>query len=113
MPIIGASGAVATVLGGYAVTYPKAKVRTLVFVGIPLLLDLPALAVLGLWFALETLAGWAMLQGLVVEPVAHWAHVGGFVAGIVLLPFFTLGTSPPGEDWRKEADELFRFDDVR
>jgi membrane associated rhomboid family serine protease len=111
--VIGASGAVAAVLGGYAITYPKAMVRTLVFIGIPLIFDLPALVVLGVWFATQMVAGVHMLRGIVDAPVAFWAHIGGFVAGIVLLPLFTLGTSPPESDWRKESDELFRFDDPR
>ncbi len=108
--VIGASGAVATVLGGYAVTYPKAKVLTLVIV---VIVPLPALLVLGAWFAMQMVAGLHMLRGVADVPVAFWAHIGGFVAGIVLLPLFTLGTSPPESDWRTEADELFRFDDPR
>ncbi len=112
--VIGASGAVATVLGGYALSYPKAKVRTLiVLVIVPVIFDLPALLVLGIWFATQMVAGVHMLRGLVDAPVAFWAHIGGFVAGIVLLPLFTLGTSPPENDWRKETEELFRFDDPR
>lgn len=111
--VIGASGAVAAVLGGYAVSYPTAKVRTLLFLGIPLLLDLPALVVLGLWFALQAVAGIGMLRGVVDAPVAFWAHIGGFAAGILLVPFFTLGTSPPDVNWRQEVEELFRFDEPR
>lgn len=110
-PVIGASGAVAAVLGGYAISYPKAKVRTLVFVGIPLLLDLPALVVLGFWFVLQMLAGLGLFRELLDTPIAFWAHVGGFIAGIALLPLFILGTSPPDTNWRKEADEMFHFDD--
>src|SRR3989337_1493039 len=49
MPVVGASGAVAAVLGGYAVTYPTAKVRTLIFLVFIMVVDLPALVVLGLW----------------------------------------------------------------
>jgi membrane associated rhomboid family serine protease len=111
--VIGASGAVAAVLGGYALSYPKAVVRTLVFVGIPLILDLPALLVLGVWFAAQMVAGMHMLRGIVDAPVAFWAHIGGFLAGMVLLPLFALGTSPPESDWRKEADDMFRFDSPR
>ncbi len=109
MPVVGASGAVAAVLGGYALTYPEAKVRTFVFVGIPLLLNLPALLVLGLWMVLETIAGLLQLQLGVGVGVAHWAHVGGFLAGVVLMPLLSIGSSPPGEDWKSESDELFQF----
>jgi membrane associated rhomboid family serine protease len=113
VPVVGASGAVAAVLGAYAISYPKAKVRTLVFFGMVMIMDIPALVLLGLWFVLETISGLIQLHGDLVSPVANWAHVGGFIAGIVLLPFFTLGTSPPETDWRKEADDLFQFDDPR
>jgi rhomboid family protein len=113
VPVIGASGAVATALGGYAISFPTAKVRTLIFFGLVMIVDMPALLLLGLWFVLETAAGLLQLHGEVISPVANWAHVGGFIAGIVLLPFFTLGTSPPNTDWRKETERLFQFDDPR
>jgi membrane associated rhomboid family serine protease len=112
-PMIGASGAVAAVLGGYAITYPTAKVRTLVLVPIPLIFDLPALVVLGIWFMLEMFSGFMMIGGGMVQQVAYGAHVGGFLAGLVLMPFMSLGASPPGADWSQEADEMFRFDDPR
>ena len=112
-PVVGASGAVAAVLGGYAITYPWARVRTLVLLGIPLLFDLPALVVLGFWFILQMVSGLLVIFGGPQEPVAFWAHIGGFVAGIVLMPFMSLGASPPGTDWRQEADDMFRFDDPR
>lgn len=113
MPVIGASGAVAAVLGGYAVTFPTAKVRTLVFFLLILIVDIPALLLLGIWFALQMVSGVMGLWGVALEPVAFWAHVGGFVAGMILMPIFTLGASPPGMDWRKETDEMFRFEDSR
>jgi membrane associated rhomboid family serine protease len=111
IPVIGASGAVATVLGGYAVTFPWAMVRTLMFVFI---VDIPALLWLGMWFVWENVVPAVIsLQGELMAPVAFWAHIGGFVAGMVLMPFMALGASPPGTDWRKEADDMFRFDDPR
>jgi membrane associated rhomboid family serine protease len=113
LPVVGASGAVAAVLGGYAVTYPMAKVRTLIFFLFVLIVDLPALVLLGLWFVMQVVSGMMGLFDVVLEPVAFWAHVGGFVAGMVLMPLFTIGASPPGSDWRKESEELFRFDDPR
>ncbi len=113
IPVVGASGAVATVLGGYAITYPTAKVRTLVFFFLITIVDLPALALLGLWFILQLFSGLVLLQGVPQEPVAFWAHIGGFVAGIVLMPLLSLGASPPGSDWRRESDEMFHFEDPR
>ncbi len=113
VPMIGASGAVAAVLGAYALTYPSAKVRTLVFIGIPLLLDIPALIVLGLWMLAETFAGLLEVHLGMAGGVAHWAHIGGFVAGLVLMPLLALGRPPDGEDWQKEADSQFKFEDPK
>jgi hypothetical protein len=53
------------------------------------------------------------MWGVVLEPVAFWAHIGGFIAGMALMPLLSLGASPPDTDWRAETDELFRFDDPR
>lgn len=110
-PVIGASGAVAAVLGAYAVTFPHAKVRTLIFIGIPLLFDLPALIVLGAWFLMQTLLGFEGLGGPadVNASVAFWAHIGGFIAGLVLMPLLTIGAHPPDKDWRTESREMFKF----
>jgi membrane associated rhomboid family serine protease len=113
IPVVGASGAVAAVLGGYAVTYPMAKVRTLIFLIFIMVVDLPALVVLGLWFLMQVVSGLMGFFDVVLEPVAYWVHVGGFVAGMILMPLLTIGASPPGTDWRKESDDMFRFDDPR
>ena len=110
-PVIGASGAVAAVLGAYLITFPSAKVRTLVFLGFPLLFDLPAFLVLGAWFAMEVLSGlqaWGAPEGVQVS-IAFWAHVGGFLAGVLLMPMLTIGAQPPGEDWRAESREMFEI----
>ena len=106
LPVIGASGAVGAVLGAYAVTFPTAKVKTLVFVLFVFIVDLPALVVLGVWFALQLASGLNLL-GLDQQPIAFWAHIGGFLAGIVLMPLLSLGAAPADTDWRKEAEELF------
>jgi hypothetical protein len=113
MPVVGASGAVAAVLGGYAITYPKAKVRTLIFIGIPFLVNLPAMVVLGIWFALQLVSGFQMLGRVIEIPIAFWAHIGGFAAGFLLMPLLTLGAAPAEKDWLKEADEMFSFGDPR
>ncbi|TWT43294.1 rhomboid family intramembrane serine protease [Botrimarina hoheduenensis] len=111
-PVIGASGAIAAVLGAYVVTFPRAKVKTLIFVGLPLIFDLPSYLVLGAWFVLQTIGG---IQGIgaPVEMgvnVAYWTHIGGFVAGVILMPLLTIGVAPPGaEDWRTESRKAFEF----
>lgn len=113
VPVVGASGAVAAVLGGYALTYPTAKVRTLVFFILITIVDMPAIVLLGIWFMLQLVSGLMGMMQMPVEPVAFWAHAGGFVAGMVLMPLMSLGASPTGTDWKKESDELFRYEDPR
>ena len=83
-PMIGASGAIAGVLGAYILLYPRANVRTLVFLGAFFtVVRIPAWVVLGIWFVIQF---WSAL-GPGSEGVAVWAHVGGFVAGLILVPF--------------------------
>ncbi len=87
VPMIGASGAISGVLGAYLVLYPRARVMVLVFLWIYVrIFHLPAMAVLGFWFALQ------FLNAAVAESggggVAWWAHVGGFVAGMALITVF-------------------------
>jgi membrane associated rhomboid family serine protease len=88
LPTIGASGAIAGVLGGYALLYPRARVLTLVPLGFFLqVIELPAVAVLVLWFGIQAVSGILSL-GMNAGGVAWWAHVGGFIAGLLLiLPF--------------------------
>jgi membrane associated rhomboid family serine protease len=91
VPTIGASGAVAAVLGGYALLYPRARVVTLIFIVIFFtLIELPALLVLGGWFVLQALAGASELSTPVGEGggVAYWAHIGGFVFGLLSIRLF-------------------------
>jgi membrane associated rhomboid family serine protease len=85
-PQIGASGAIAGVLGAYIVLYPRARVRTLIFLIFIFFLDLPAYVLLGVWFMLQLLQG--VGPAATNGGVAYMAHVGGFVAGIVLLAIF-------------------------
>ena len=86
VPMVGASGAISGVLGAYLLLHPHATVRTAVFLGFFFtVVYLPALIVLGLWLLLQLVSGFLSSAG---EPgVAFWAHVGGFVAGMVLVPF--------------------------
>jgi membrane associated rhomboid family serine protease len=85
---LGASGAIAGVLGAYFVLYPRARVLTWFFVFI---IHIPAWVVLGYWFVLQFLSGTATAlayEGRNVSGIAFWAHVGGFVAGVVLIKLF-------------------------
>jgi membrane associated rhomboid family serine protease len=89
-PNLGASGAIAGVLGGYILMYPRAKVVTVVFIiFLFTILELPAILFIGIWFA-EQLALGALQSSDTVAGggVAYWAHVGGFAAGLVLIKAF-------------------------
>ncbi len=89
VPLIGASGAIAGVLGAYIVLYPKARILSLLVLGIFIrLAELPAVLVLSLWFVMQLLSGVATLGSPAVTTVAWWAHIGGFLAGAVLMPVF-------------------------
>jgi membrane associated rhomboid family serine protease len=88
IPNVGASGAIAAVLGAYIVLYPRARILTVVFFFLITLIELPALVVLGLWFVLQLFQGVSGLAAQVNGGVAYWAHVGGFGFGVVVaLPF--------------------------
>ena len=85
VPMIGASGAISGVMGGYLVLYPKVKVYTILPLGFfTTTYALPAWVMLIYWIALQLLGGFGGGEG----GVAFWAHVGGFVAGIVLVKLF-------------------------
>ena len=90
-PMIGASGAIAAVLGAYLVLFPGAKIQSLVFLGFFYqLIAVPALLVLGFWFVLQVIDGLGSLGASdeVASNVAFFAHIGGFVAGAVIaIPF--------------------------
>lgn len=82
VPVIGASGAVAGVLGGYIVLHPKSHINTLIIMGFIFQIRLPALVLLGGWFVFQLLFGAATLEVEGGGGVAYFAHVGGFVAGV-------------------------------
>jgi membrane associated rhomboid family serine protease len=95
IPMVGASGAIGGVMGAYAVRYPHARVLTLILLGIIMrTVWVPAWLMLGYWFLLQFLGG---LPALASEEggVAFWAHVGGFVAGVVLLYVMRVGAPRP------------------
>jgi membrane associated rhomboid family serine protease len=90
IPMVGASGAISGVMGAYLVLYPRVRVYALVPIGIiPISIALPAWTMLLYWAALQFVSG---LFGLLASEerggVAFWAHIGGFVAGVVLIKLF-------------------------
>ena len=88
-PIIGASGAVAGVMGAYVLLYPRGKLLTFIpIIIIPYIVRLPAWLFLGFWFLSQMFSGLFEQLGAPVQGIAWWAHVGGFVAGMVLVRLF-------------------------
>jgi membrane associated rhomboid family serine protease len=92
-PVIGASGAIAGVLGGYLVMFPRARVLTMILViFFPLFFDLPAIFLLLFWFVSQFASGIASLETgeALYGGVAYWGHIGGFIAGAILALLFDL-----------------------
>jgi membrane associated rhomboid family serine protease len=84
-PGIGASGAIAGVLAAYLIFFPRARVETLIFLGYFIAIRaLPAVLVLGLWFVLQLFSGFTQIGNAQMGGVAYFAHIGGFVAGLIL-----------------------------
>ena len=109
VPTIGASGAIAGVLGAYLLLFPFSRVRTAVIMFFIFFVRIPAVILLGFWFLLQFFSGIGTL-GLASEGggVAYWAHIGGFLFGIAVVIVYKLTTSqrmwpggpgqgPPGE----------------
>jgi membrane associated rhomboid family serine protease len=83
MPVIGASGAIAGVMGAYLILYPKARVLTLIpLLFYPWLIEIPAWFYLGLWVIINLFSGALDLAGARTGGVAWWAHLGGFILGV-------------------------------
>jgi membrane associated rhomboid family serine protease len=95
IPSIGASGAIAGVLGAYLVMFPRARVRTLVIVFYFIrFVELPAIVVLGMWFILQIFNGVASIGEVATGGVAWFAHIGGFALGLLAgLLFKSMGRS--------------------
>ncbi len=90
IPAFGASGAISGVLGAYLLFFPRARVLVLFPIVIwPLLFVLPAYIYLGLWFLIQFFSGtFSLLAPSHGGGVAWWAHIGGFIAGVTLAPYF-------------------------
>lgn len=88
IPMVGASGAIGGVMGAYALLFPRVRVNTLIFLGFYITtIGVPAMFMLGYWFLIQLIQGLPAL-GSAEGGVAFWAHIGGFIAGILLIhPF--------------------------
>jgi membrane associated rhomboid family serine protease len=98
VPVVGASGAIAATLGAYIVLFPRARILSLVFLGFFYqLIEVPALLVLGFWFVLQLIDGIASLglSSATEGGVAFFAHIGGFVAGLVIALAIRTRRPPP------------------
>ncbi len=85
IPMIGASGAIGGILGAYVLLFPSARILTLIFIFIFIkMVRIPALIVLGFWFLIQLLS----LGGGAISNVAFFAHIGGFLSGLVLVKLF-------------------------
>ncbi|MGZ3648844.1 MAG: rhomboid family intramembrane serine protease [Syntrophales bacterium] len=94
MPTIGASGAIAGVMGAYFILYPKARIVTLIpIVFIPYFVELPAAIFLGIWLFIQFIS--AALTSVNAGGIAWWAHIGGFIFGALFLKIFLMF---PGQD---------------
>ncbi len=91
IPSLGASGAISGVLGGYLILFPGKRVRVIMF---NMLTEVPSLVAIGLWFVFQLLSGVGSL-GSQGGGVAYAAHIGGFIAGLVLVKLFEVGTREP------------------
>ena len=101
IPSVGASGAIAGVLGAYLVLHPSAQVNTLFFFLFRIfIVPIPAIVVIGFWAVMQLFSGLAAfgVPNGQTGGVAYWAHIGGFVAGLVLVVFFRR-KRPPTRVW--------------
>jgi membrane associated rhomboid family serine protease len=89
IPMLGASGAISGVLGGYILLFPTRRVRALIF---NVFTTVPAYVALGIWIGYQLLQGYFTTAG--TGGVAYAAHIGGFIAGLALIKVFAIGKSP-------------------
>ena len=94
MPMVGASGAIAGVMGAYFSLFPGARVLTLIPILFFVIIEVPAYVFLGIWFLLQFFSGTFSILGATAEVgVAFWAHVGGFITGYLFLHLLAPGRS--------------------
>jgi membrane associated rhomboid family serine protease len=116
VPMVGASGAIGGVMGAYVLLYPRVHVHMLLILGFYVTtIAVPAIFMLGYWFLVQLVSGWTSI-GAEGGGVAFWAHVGGFVAGAVLVlllrdprllerhPYHGWGRRSPTRSWHRTRD---------
>ncbi len=107
IPTVGASGAIAGVLGAYFLLFPRGRVLTLVpFFFLAWFVEIPAFIYLGFWFLSQLSSGLlslGQLAGGSFSGIAWWAHIGGFIAGLVLV--YVFASRPKRRRWPSEQDQ--------
>ena len=89
VPMIGASGAIAGVLGAYLVSFPRSRIASLVpILFIFTIVEIPAAIFLVFWFITQVYSGLFAMQGATASGIAWWAHIGGFIFGLIMVIFF-------------------------
>jgi membrane associated rhomboid family serine protease len=92
-PMIGASGAIAGVLGAYLISFPRARIASLVpILFIFTIIEVPAALFLIIWFLIQVYSGLFAMQGASASGIAWWAHIGGFIFGLIMVFFFSRRT---------------------
>jgi membrane associated rhomboid family serine protease len=101
VPSLGASGAISGVLGGYLLLFPTNRVIVLLSWFVT---PVPAFVAIGLWFVFQLISGLGVLgSGSQAGGVAYAAHVGGFIAGLLLIKVFAIGRRPPDRSYLAES----------
>jgi len=105
IPNIGASGAIAWVMWWYLLLYPKARVDTIIYLGVYIRkITLPAFWMLGYWFASQVLSWSASIGQISAGWVAYWAHIGWFVAGLIfVIPYKFFGKKSLKKNYYKKS----------
>jgi len=94
VPMIGASGAIAGVLGAYLISFPRSRIASLVpIIFIFTIIEIPAAIFLLLWFVTQLYSGLFAMQGAAASGIAWWAHIGGFIFGVLMVFFFAKRTT--------------------
>ena len=90
VPMIGASGAISGVMGAYILLYPNSQIRTIVWFIFITFMKIPAKVLLGIWFLMQIYHGLGSSSTLGGSAIAYWAHIGGFIAGLVSMKLFAI-----------------------
>jgi len=110
IPCIGASGAISAIMGGYLVLFPRARIKVFGFILFyPVRFKLSAFLFLGVWFVSQLFSGGAITRGVEVTEVAYWAHIGGFLFGVIFSLFLKEYVFPRGHFITQKEKEFKKY----